>query len=200
MQNLKLYSKFFSLFKLKLWSYYTRENLCTGPMYDLDLLAIGNLNQSASASNQKQTAPVTTTTTNTSSTNDDLWYPVPIQSAVDYYEQLDPLLPTQYEQLLKQLMRMQNQQQPSTPSGAQLPQVLLNGENEPLGWKQVWDGYYELAENKLSNEIETSGGETRWILLHYFYPLFLLRDYYNITSGKMLQKKSTRNYGFLYYY
>lgn len=130
-------------------------------MYDLDLLAIGNLNQSGSASNQKQTAPVTTTTTNTSSTNDDLWYPVPIQSAVDYYEQLDPLLPTQYEQLLKQLMRMQNQQQPSTPSGGQLPQVLLNGEHEPLGWKQVWDGYYELAENKLSNEIEASGAETR---------------------------------------
>jgi myotubularin-related protein 5/13 len=30
-----------SLFKLKLWNYYTNETLCTGPVYDLDLLTIG---------------------------------------------------------------------------------------------------------------------------------------------------------------
>ena len=128
-------------------------------MYDLDLLAIGNLNQSALSNPNSAQKPTTITTNSTTSTSDDLWYPVPIQSAVDYYEQLDPLLPTQYEQLLKQLMRMQNQ--PSTPSGGQAPQIVLqNGsEQEPVGWKQVWDCFYELAENKLSNEIETTGGE-----------------------------------------
>lgn len=30
-----------SLFKLKLWRYYTKETLCTGPVYDLDLISIG---------------------------------------------------------------------------------------------------------------------------------------------------------------
>lgn len=144
-----------------MWSYYTRENLCTGPLYDLDLITIGNLNQVTT----NATALTTTTTSTSSTTNshnnnnnstnnnglvkavndDDVWYPVPIQSAIDYYEQLDPLLPTQYELLLKQLMRMQPPPvAPSTPS------------SEPIGWKQVWDCFYDMAETKLINEMETT--------------------------------------------
>ncbi len=30
-----------NMFKLKLWRYYTKETLCTGPVYDLDLINIG---------------------------------------------------------------------------------------------------------------------------------------------------------------
>jgi len=32
-----------NMFKLKLWRYYTKETLCTGPVYDLDLINIGKL-------------------------------------------------------------------------------------------------------------------------------------------------------------
>jgi hypothetical protein len=118
-------------------------------MYDLDLITIGNLNQavpSSSTNNLLKPALI----------NDDLWYPVPIQSAVDYYEQLDPLLPTQYELLLKQVMRLQSP--PSTPSGlvangAGQQQPLL-ATTEPLGWKQVWDCFYDLTEAKLNGELE----------------------------------------------
>ena len=38
------------LYKLKLWKYYTKETLCTGPLYDLDLLTIGNLNNNNNSS------------------------------------------------------------------------------------------------------------------------------------------------------
>ena len=39
---------------------------------------------------------------------DEFWYPVPIKNANDYYEQLDQILPSQYEILLKQIMRKYN--------------------------------------------------------------------------------------------
>ena len=107
-------------YKLKLWRYFIKETLCTGPIYDLDLLTIGNLNYN---NNNNQTNPTTTTnvantnTNNTSISNngkssclpmanaDEFWYPVPVQNASDYYEQLDQILPSQYEILLKQIMR-----------------------------------------------------------------------------------------------
>jgi hypothetical protein len=44
---------------LKLWRYYTRESLCSGPIYDLDLIA---------------------------QSYDDSSYPVPLKSAIDYYQ------------------------------------------------------------------------------------------------------------------
>lgn len=78
-----------SLFKLKLWRYYTKETLCTGPVYDLDLINMGNLNSppdSGSSSDQAH------------------WYPVPVKNASDYHEQLDQILPSQYEILLRQIM------------------------------------------------------------------------------------------------
>lgn len=70
---------------------------------------------------------------------------MPIQSAIDYYEQLDPLLPTQYELLLKQLMRMQPP-----------PVELSTPSSEPIGWKQVWDCFYDMAETKLISDMETA--------------------------------------------
>lgn len=101
------------MYKLKLWRYYTKETLCTGPLYDLDLISIGNLNNTPATvgSMSKSLSSSATTATNTSSTtssttgSDDFWYPVPIQNASDYYEQLDQILPTQYELLIKQIMR-----------------------------------------------------------------------------------------------
>ncbi len=93
-----------SLYKLKLWRYFTKETLCTGPVYDLDLLTIGNLNYN----------PINKATTMVSNSikggeaNDEFWYPVPIKNANDYYEQLDQILPSQYEILLKQIMRKYN--------------------------------------------------------------------------------------------
>lgn len=119
-------------------------------MFDLDLITIGNLNQVA-AGGVNSSNGVSTANSNGSKPvgEDDVWYPVPIQSAVDYYEQLDPLLPTQYELLLKQLMRMQAA---GTPSGIQ-PSV---ASGEPVGWKQVWDCFYDMAETKLSGEIESA--------------------------------------------
>lgn len=145
--------------RLKLWSYYSRENLCTGPLYDLDLITIGNLNQvkttSTTTVNSTSTGPTTTSSTTGNNVkpvnDDDVWYPVPIQSAIDYYEQLDPLLPTQYELLLKQLMRMQP---PPVSSSATTPL------NEPVGWKHVWDCFYDMAESKMMTEIETAAAAT----------------------------------------
>lgn len=83
-----------SLFKLKLWRYYTKETLCTGPIYDLDLINIGNLNYSNSVGNGGN-----------ATSSDEVWYPVPIKNASDYHEQLDQILPSQYEILLKQIMQ-----------------------------------------------------------------------------------------------
>ncbi len=37
--------------------------------------------------------------------SDEGWYPVPIKNASDYHEQLDQILPSQYELLLKKIMR-----------------------------------------------------------------------------------------------
>ena len=105
-----------NIYKLKLWRYYIKESLCTGPVYDLDLIAIGNLNGARI----------------NSSNTDEFWYPVPVKNAGDYYEQLDEIVPSQYEVLLKQIMRKyklgegvclaqsspQQQQQPaSSPNG-----------------------------------------------------------------------------------
>ena len=64
--------------KIKLKRFYTRESLCTGPIYDLDLIA---------------------------QSNDDSWYPVPLKSAIDYYEDLDLLHPSQFEVIIKELQR-----------------------------------------------------------------------------------------------
>jgi hypothetical protein len=90
-------------YKLKLWRYFTKETLCTGPVYDLDLLTIGNLNFNPVGKTH------TVNTNNVPSTNsDEFWYPVPIKNANDYYEQLDQILPSQYEILLKQIMRKYN--------------------------------------------------------------------------------------------
>lgn len=107
LHSLRLSSDFY---RLKVWRYYTKETLCTGPVYDLDLITIGNLNNNSTSNSGHPMATSKTLTSNTSansnnSTNDEFWYPVPIQNASDYYEQLDQILPTQYEILLKQIMR-----------------------------------------------------------------------------------------------
>jgi hypothetical protein len=95
------------LYKLKLWRYYTKETLCTGPVYDLDLTTIGNLNQISSSSSSGGQANVSCSSISQSKIvcNDEFWYPVPIQNANDYYEQLDQIIPTQYELLIKQIIR-----------------------------------------------------------------------------------------------
>jgi hypothetical protein len=95
------------LYKLKLWRYYTKETLCTGPVYDLDLTTIGNLNQISSSSTSGGQANVSCSSISQSKIvcNDEFWYPVPIQNANDYYEQLDQIIPTQYELLIKQIIR-----------------------------------------------------------------------------------------------
>jgi len=67
------------------------------------LLTIGNLNFNPVGKTH------TVNTNNVPSTNsDEFWYPVPIKNANDYYEQLDQILPSQYEILLKQIMRKYN--------------------------------------------------------------------------------------------
>ena len=91
------------LFKLKLWRYYTKETLCTGPLYDLDLIKLFNLNNTDGVKNNRDRKPSTNGSNNEESNNSS-WYPVSVQTAQDYYEQLDQILPTQYETLLKQIM------------------------------------------------------------------------------------------------
>ena len=95
------------LYRLKLWRYYTKETLCTGPVYDLDLTTIGNLNQLTNPSSSSCQANASSNSINQSKIvcNDEFWYPVPIQNASDYYEQLDQIIPTQYEILIKQIIR-----------------------------------------------------------------------------------------------
>lgn len=98
-----------SLYKLKLWRYYTKETLCTGPVYDLDLLTIGNLNYNpTNRVNTMNANGCVGRNADGSVPNDEFWYPVPIKNANDYYEQLDQILPSQYEILLKQIMRKYN--------------------------------------------------------------------------------------------
>jgi hypothetical protein len=149
-----------SLFKLKLWRYYTRETLCTGPVYDLDLVNIGSLNS----------GPLEKTST---ADNPGSWYPVPIKNASDYHEQLDQILPSQYEILLRQIMlkyKLADPGQPVTGKNSQAiqlnspvnPSLMLNSilsssstgggtldiEQRvtgvvPLNWKNVWDYFYQ---------------------------------------------------------
>jgi hypothetical protein len=94
------------LFKLKLWRYYTKETLCTGPLYDLDLIKLFNLNNSCNNKIDRDSKTITTITngSNNEDNNNASWYPVSVQTAQDYYEQLDQILPTQYETLLQQIM------------------------------------------------------------------------------------------------
>jgi hypothetical protein len=218
-QSLRVSGEFY---KLKLWRYFTKETLCTGPIYDLDLLTIGNLNSTNTSSTSTQSIKPTNNLINST---DDFWYPVPVQNASDFYEQLDQILPTQYEVLLKQIMRKykltevkdiklksqemlqaqytssndEKQQQAHSPSSSivssmsssslsQATTDLLNkllNTNEatstttesnsdtkpskinnnipssssnsvhsiPLNWKNVWDYFYQMVENKLIKEI-----------------------------------------------
>ena len=102
--------------RMRLWSYYTREQLCTGPVYDLDLVRLFGLNQpSSSFSSASITssvhAPSGSASTSSMANNNNnanksahgscsgashndnesggpCWYPVAVQSAHDYYEQL----------------------------------------------------------------------------------------------------------------
>ena len=100
------------LYKLKLWRYFFKETLCTGPIYDLDLVSMGNLSNPSNSSasndtkeNSANSGNVKLSATTPSSIGDESWYPVPIQTACDYYEQLEQILPTQYEILLKHIIR-----------------------------------------------------------------------------------------------
>ena len=95
-------------YNLKLWRYYTKETLCTGPVYDLDLLTIGNLNSQINQSSPANASFNSINQPKVLQCNihvDEFWYPVPFQNASDYYEQLDQILPTQYEILIKQIIQ-----------------------------------------------------------------------------------------------
>ena len=161
-----------SVYKLKLWRYYIKETLCTGPVYDLDIASIYDLNGSRTAS---------------SSGPDEFWYPVPLKNAGDYYEQLDEIVPSQYEVLLKQIMRKyklgegvclaHSSPQPPSPTRpsslagsfsttALLNSLLLNnGSNTPnagapivqLNWKNIWDYFYQLVSLYLASSCSCSG-------------------------------------------
>jgi hypothetical protein len=91
------------LFKLKLWRYYTKETLCTGPVYDLDLIKLFNLNNTSNNKIDRDNKS-NVNGSNNDDNNNASWYPVSVQTSQDYYEQLDQILPTQYETLLKQIM------------------------------------------------------------------------------------------------
>ena len=102
-----------SIEKLKLWRYYTRESLCTGPIYDLDLIA---------------------------QSNDDSWYPVPLKNAIDYYEDLDLLHPSQFEVIIKELQRglktVKNE----------FSTKMINSINKPvhlITWQNIWNFFTE---------------------------------------------------------
>ena len=98
---------------LKLWRYYTRESLCTGPIYDLDLIA---------------------------QSNDDSWYPVPLKSAIDYYEDLDLLHPSQFEVIIKELQRgLKTVKNDFTTK-------MINSMGKPvslISWKDIWEFFTE---------------------------------------------------------
>lgn len=94
--------------KIKLWRYYTKEALCTGPVYDLDLIALSS---------------------------DEYSYPVPIKNAIDYYEDLNSIIPSQFEILVRELTRKIKTEN---------PQVIINAIGLPsslITWKHVWDYY-----------------------------------------------------------
>lgn len=166
------------MFKLKLWRYYVKETLCTGPLYDLDLILIGNLNQSQQA--VSSSSAQSRDKVGSSAADEDLlsvWYPVPVQSAPDYYEQLNEILPSQYELLLKKIIRkykldeahrlpqgemiIQSSSMLSEPIGEVLTRLLSNqsdaltddlSSSVAINWKNLWDHFYGLAETKLLNE------------------------------------------------
>jgi hypothetical protein len=57
---------------------------------------------------------------------DECWYPVPVQNACDYYEQLEQILPTQYEILLRQIICKYRLNEPAQHAAADAAVVTAN--------------------------------------------------------------------------
>lgn len=131
------------IYKLKLWNYYVKDNLCTGPLYDYDLV------NTASYLNSKN----------------DTWYPVGVQSANDFYEQLNEILPSQYELLLKQIIEKYKLNRFEKDCDLDINLYIssvLNKSNDEIeetkdgfriNWKNLWDYFINLAERKLLNDL-----------------------------------------------
>lgn len=133
------------IYKLKLWSYYVKDNLCTGPLYDYDLINTANYLNAKS----------------------DTWYPVGVQSANDYYEQLNEILPSQYEVLLKQIIVKYKMDRFETDCDEDMDMhvyisSVLNKSSEEIdeardgfriNWKNLWDYFFDLAERKLLSDL-----------------------------------------------
>ncbi|CAF0740382.1 unnamed protein product [Brachionus calyciflorus] len=133
--------------KLKLWKYYVKESLSTGPLYDYDLVNTANYMSSKSES----------------------WYPMGVQVARDYYEQLNEILPSQYEVLLKQIItkykldqyenECENEFKNSYISSLLSRNVDELGDNVNMkagyriNWKCLWDYFFNLAEQKMLNDL-----------------------------------------------
>ncbi|RMZ95228.1 Myotubularin-related, partial [Brachionus plicatilis] len=131
------------MYKLKLWKYYVRDDLCTGPLYDYDLINTGSYLNS----------------------NGDTRHPVCVQSAGDYCEQLNELLPSQYEVLLKQIIvkyKMQRFESDCESDVNVYISSVLNKSSEEIeaakegfriNWKNLWDYFFDLAERKMLNDL-----------------------------------------------
>lgn len=143
-------------------------------MYDLDLISISALNNSSPAESKTSANNITK-----GNLDDCLWYPVPIQNACDYYEQLEQILPSQYEILIKQIIRKYRinekfQAKAHTNKLASsmsyyslcndsfstfdyLHKILTSSSSTPdlicsdvyINWKALWDYFYQLAENRI---------------------------------------------------
>jgi hypothetical protein len=102
-------------------------------VYDLDLLSMAVLTNSANGSTTtgNNTGDKDNKQSNVSSPppiGDESWYPVPVQNACDYYEQLEQILPTQYEILLKQIIRKYKLNEPvstTTSLGVDSPPIAI---------------------------------------------------------------------------
>jgi hypothetical protein len=109
-----------SIENLKLWRYYTRESLCTGPIYDLDPFL---------------------------NSNDDVSYPVPLKNAIDYYEDLDLIHPSQFEIIIRELQHgLKNVKNES--SQKMLNSMMKSTNREELSWKDIWNFFTEQVCNQ----------------------------------------------------
>jgi len=109
------------IWKMKLWRYYVKESLCTGPIYDLDLISAYILS--------------------------DDWYPVPIKSAIDYKEDLNSIVPSQFEYLIKEIMlkfKTENNHILASSTGLTASQI---------NWKLVWDYFCKQVSNKIQKNM-----------------------------------------------
>lgn len=138
-------------------------------------------------------------TTNSSSagnSTDDFWYPVPIKNASDYHEQLDQIIPSQYEVLLRQIMRkyklteissMSENKTDTEPNQKSVPSSPCDNPNSILNNLLTNDGNLSQNLNSHINNLASQNVQFNWKnVWDYFYQAVetkIIKDIVNTTAS-----------------